>query len=686
MEVRWVKKSFKYQALLVPLFVALFVWQDVFGKGSDHLVVNEIQYEDSEGNSKHDFVEIYNPTDHDIDLGNFNLSKMTSSGKTYGIKSPLANKGTMLKSKSFYVWASTADSEYAKSIKADIATSETLANNNAVAIINRSDSSVVDGVCWGTLDASKIDYCEKNSFVSSFVKASMGRIDGADSDDNPADFFVLKNSSPGKENVKLEEEKKEEDKTETKPKEYPTGISITELFPNPFQSQYEEYVELYNGTNEDVDLLGWTLHDASKSGKYTFLESVVIKAKKYLAIFKKDFKFALNNSGNESVTLFDPNGKEIANAIYDGSQKNASYNFDGSNWRWSKFLTPGGENILNNQPFGTVEIDNEVFAGAYADFAIATGDLDGDKVKISWDFGDGHKSYLAKTRHKYEKVGTYQASVKLSDGSEDVLKNFTVEVEEFPYPEIKIIAINANPDGSDTGAESITVQNKSKKKINLLGWSIATGWKKFINHPIKEDVVIKQNAVQELTHDVASFALNNTKAKIQLRYPDGKVAHEVKYKSPNKTIAEGEKYVKEKGGWAWVLSQKSIKSEKQEEANQLEVSGQQSTEMKDMEEENISSAVSSEQSSDHNEKGGEIAGAETVKKEIAMFRKNDLKNIKLSEFEPQVLGAETIRIIDGQYFFTSQNVEQEHYALSFLKNIASYLNTKLNLLLNFFFQ
>lgn len=258
---------------------------------------------------------------------------------------------------------------------------------------------------------------------------------------NENDEWEWTTKTPGEENY-FEEEK-----------EYENGIIITELFPNPFKSEYEEYIELFNNSEEDIDLQGWTLRDSSKAGKYTFAQSVIIEAEKYLAIFKKDFKFALNNSGNESVTLFDPNEKEVSTASYDGSKKNVSYNFNGSAWKWSKILTPGKENIFNNGPQGKIKLPKEVYEKVYADFSISVSDNDGEKIKVVWNFGDGHKSYKENTRHKYAEKGTYNGSVKYSDDSENVVQNFTIEVEGFPHPEVKIISVNANPEGSDTKNE-----------------------------------------------------------------------------------------------------------------------------------------------------------------------------------------------------------------------------------------
>ena len=463
---------------------------DVFAV-SPGIIINEIQAAGTSANDE--FIELYNPSSSSVDISKWSIQYRGGSGASY-YKKNFEDKN-IISAGGYFLIAHSGAGNYAGTEPYDMSWSQSLSStggtiflvNNQNSLVSGADASIVDKVGYG----ASSDY-EKASAKNPNNVQSIGRLDGKDTDDNSQDF-TIQDPSPGKENKKMEE------KIPEPPKIYCDKIQITELFPNPLKVKYEEYIELYNGTTENIDLLGWALHDASKSGKYTFPVGFIIKAKEYLAVFKKDFRFALNNSGDESVTLFDPVGKEVFRAAYDGSKNDVSYNFDGKLWRWSKFLTPGEENIFNNQPYGTTKIDEDIFVNVYAIFLVSIGDLDGDKISVTWDFGDGHKSYMVSTKHKYTETGKYEASVKLSDGSEDVVKNFIVEVGEVSHPKVRIVAINANPKGADTGEESLTIENQSKKKINLNGWSIATGWKKFTNHPIKEDIIIKKNKTKDLT-------------------------------------------------------------------------------------------------------------------------------------------------------------------------------------------
>jgi hypothetical protein len=350
----------------------------------------------------------------------------------------------------------------------------------------------------------------------------------------------------------------EKNSEKPKPKVYSDKIILSELLPAPSFGN-EEFIELYNPTMEAVDISGYSLKDTSKTGKYVFPEGAEIKSLDYLVAYKKDFKFALNNSGTESVSLFDPNEKIISVVSYSGSKTDVSYNFNGDTWHWSKFLTPEAENKFNNLPEVSKKKDNKIYANIYADFSAKGYDADKDKLKFTWDFGDGHKSYLKKTKHKFKKAGSYKVTLKVSDESEDKIETFNIKVEKFPKNKVKIVSVSPNPTGKDSDSEFITLQNNSKKKINLKNWSVATGSKNLYNHPISEDVFIKPGGTLKLARDLSKFALNNKKAKVELRYPNGKVASRLAYNKKTESVAEDEVYTKESGQWVWVAPKAETK-------------------------------------------------------------------------------------------------------------------------------
>ncbi len=335
-------------------------------------------------------------------------------------------------------------------------------------------------------------------------------------------------------------------------------LRLNEILPNPIGDEStDEFIELYNPNETSVNLKYWTLKDASKTGAYTFSKDILIAPKSYFVIYRSDFKFALNNS-NETVSLIAPNEKIVSAVSYKTAKENASYNFakDTNKWRWSKHLTPGYDNVFNNLPVITkFDIDKKVYKNVYADFSAKAKDVDGEKLKVRWDFGDGHKSYIWKTRHKYDKTGTYHASVRIQDESEEITKDFIIKVKKYPKYDIKITKISPNPAGKDTGVEYIIIKNNSHKKINLQNWSVATGTnkKKLVNHPISKKLIIKSGQTKIITKKYCALTLPNKTGVIEIRRPSGSVSDKLKYGDKDISIPDNATYEKIDGVWQWFV-------------------------------------------------------------------------------------------------------------------------------------
>lgn len=550
MEIRRAVKSNSKKLcffLALPIFLVVFF---IFSFANAEVIINEVMTENKDS-SKNEFIELYNTGHEPVTLNGYKLTKKTASGNESNLVSSSKFLGTITPKGYFLI----AHPDYVEKISASLAysgASYSIASNNSILLYDNS-GKIIDLVGYGeatTFETSATQNPEEGG--------STGRLNEKDTGDNSKDF-TSQNPTPGSENKKIEEE-------DSAPKVYSDKIQITELLPNP-DSADTEYIELYNNSDEKIALENWSLHDASKSGEYIFSSKDEIEAREYSAIYKETFKFALNNGGNEKITLYDPDKKSVFEVEYNGSKKGLSYNFNGTDWHWSQFLTPDRENIFEKIPLGKLKIDKTIYKDVYATFEI-TGLS--KKAKVKWDFGDEHGSSLAKTRHKYLETGTYDASVKYSEGSEDVIKNFKIVVKKIKHPKVDIIAVNANPFGSDTDNETLTLKNKSKNKIDLLGWSIATGWEKLTNHPITESFEIKKNQEREITREFSKFTLNNKKSEIELRYPDGEVANNLKYNKKKSSIAEGEIYQKAKGKkWEWILQKNNKKPVTQSSAENI---------------------------------------------------------------------------------------------------------------------
>lgn len=342
------------------------------------------------------------------------------------------------------------------------------------------------------------------------------------------------------------------------PKAYSSAIRFNEILPNPDGvDKGNEWIELFNESDEKVDLDGWMIEN--RSGKKYIIEKVSVDGGGFVLIEIKNSSFSVRNS-NEILRLLDPNGEMTAGVSFLGSAKSGvSYNRNGNNeWKWSRFLTPNKENIFNNPP--QIEIDFK--KRAYKDVRIyfdasGTHDRDGDKLKFKWDFGDNHKSYLEKTSHIFEEEGKYEIKLFVSDGSEEAVKSFEIEVEDFPRKDLEIVSLMPNPKGKDSDNEFVEIKNNSKKKVNIKGYYLATGKeeKTLVNHPVSDDLEIGSGRTEKVERKICKIILPNKEGVVELRYPDKKTADQVKYSKDK--IEEDEKYALVEGGWIWISNRQS---------------------------------------------------------------------------------------------------------------------------------
>ena len=408
-------------------------------------------------------------------------------------------------------------------------------------------------------------------------------------------FSWTSSATPGEKNIIAIPKAAEKNTTETNNSQEATenytfdaNIYLNEIMPNPKDGSDGEYIEIASGGAEPVDLFGWRVKDASKSKGYQFKEHIILDPGEYLAIYRPDSKIALNNS-DESVYLYDPDGKITSSVSYDTSQKNASYNFDGENWKWSKYLTPGKENRFDSPPKVDIKKPKHAYKDLLTEFSATAKDKETKKLKYSWNFGDGSKSTLAKTSHKYLATGRFAVTLSVTDDSQTVEKSFSIEVKKYPRPNIEIVKIIPNPTGNDSESETIDVRNNSGKQINLAGWKIATGsGDKIFNHPISGEISADPNETKTITREFSKFSLNNKAGKVQLVMPDGKVIDEVTYSKEK--ITEDEAYVKMNGEWQWLAPNAS--NENPDKSNTAE-----------------NNIVAPDQSNNENANNGEVLGA-----------------------------------------------------------------------------
>jgi hypothetical protein len=332
-------------------------------------------------------------------------------------------------------------------------------------------------------------------------------------------------------------------------------VLLSEVLANPTGDESQgEFIELENTSENDIDISGWTLRDASKTGKFSFPTRTTISAGAFLVIFRTEFTFAMNNTA-ETVTLEDSCDAARDSVSWKTARENITLARDGTRWRNTKFLTPGEINRFGNDPSTKTKIPKQGFVGIPLSFSTKVTDLDRDPIKVTWNFGDGHRSYIKETSHTFTKKGRYTVTLTATDGIADTEKTFRVEIKKYEAPKVRVTSLVPNPEGKDTKNEYLVIENRSKKEVNLKGWKIATKskrtTKKFVNHTITKDFVIKPGASKKLTAKYAAFTLGNTRQYLELRDPRGKTVQSLRYKLEKSAPENAEFFKIPNQPWQW---------------------------------------------------------------------------------------------------------------------------------------
>ena len=122
-------------------------------------------------------------------------------------------------------------------------------------------------------------------------------------------------------------------------------------YTDEFGNTYD-WIELYNGSNKDIDLSNYTLSDEESGNAKWIFPNVTIKSKEYLVVFMSGTtnqglytNFALTKEGGELITLKKPNGKVVDTVRTKSLSKNnvMSRNSKGE-WVITYDITPGYDN------------------------------------------------------------------------------------------------------------------------------------------------------------------------------------------------------------------------------------------------------------------------------------------------------------------------------------------------------
>ena len=500
-----IQKIFIWSLLVSLISVPLTVQADTAGS----LLISQIQVSGL-GGANDEYIEIYNPTSAGINLSGWSVQYKTSSGAF-----PLSVRKVLpefnLEPLRYYLIAHTG---YTGSVVADLAQSTfslSGSDTGTTIFLSKSteyvaagdDANIIDKVAYGT---SLSNSPEGSNALLPPTGESIKRI--SETNNNATDFVVgpsiPRNSLVIPEEVEEEPEEEveqEEEEEIEEPVVYPNGVIISEILPNPEGvDSGEEWIEIFNSTNDTVKLKGWILDDSltdAVGSKAITIGEAEIASEAYKVIPIPEGKFTLNNTNEDKIKLLWPN-KEITDSVtYTGPVKEEqSWCIIGTTYQWCK-PTP---NKLNA------------------------------------------KLVVPKPAEK---------KVTIKETEEDEAEDEEEATIDYSNFKVKIIKLLPDPDGADSGQESVTLFNEGSSSINLKGWLLDDGE---VGAAIGSSALVLTNSSLaigeelEITIPTGKFALNNSGSDtLRLFSPDKKLKDSVSYEDPD----EGVSYVKNGEQWAW---------------------------------------------------------------------------------------------------------------------------------------
>lgn len=154
-------------------------------------------------------------------------------------------------------------------------------------------------------------------------------------------------------------------------------IVITEIFPHALKDdRSNEWIEIQNQSNKDINLSGWRLDDTEGGSKPYLIKNLIIKAHEFIIFTSKQTKLSLGNSKDEA-RLFDYKNNLISSISYEEAAAGKSYSkvpvakedlSIEQKWLWVN-PTPAAANPEYKEIIGTIKSEPNSYFFSFQDSA-----------------------------------------------------------------------------------------------------------------------------------------------------------------------------------------------------------------------------------------------------------------------------------------------------------------------------
>jgi len=476
------------------------------------VIITEIQTSGPEsGTSNHEFIEFYNNSDNIVDLTDWQLIYINSSGSEsllYEFVEPLLFlpetfiMGKLVGAPLDFMTEEQFEFEYVKG------TTGIAASEGGLRLLD-SNAELIDEVLWTSAGSSADDiilslvgglsaqrYILDGELVEDELLAKRFIIE----EPSPKSYYETETPHPDIDDETEEEVVNEIIEVTPKPVNNP-AIYLNELLPDPASPQKDsehEFIELYNPNSTNLDISGYRIVAKTTSQySYELPSGTNIPAKGYYYVTSAISPIALSNSG-ATVSLIDNLGKQIDSTAYVDSDSGNSWAKAGGKWQWSISPTPGKGNIITSPVI------------------------------------------IAKTtKVKASSTSSKKAS---SSAKTNFANNPSIKINEiFPDPKSPL---------KDSQDEFIELYNPNNRRLNIADYVITSGATRTYKHTLPAGASIEAKGYYTVTSADTSLALTNSGGTVTLTDNLGVKIDSIEYAG----VISGQSWALIDGKWQWTAT------------------------------------------------------------------------------------------------------------------------------------
>lgn len=429
--------------------------------------INEIAWMGTEISANDEWIELYNNSENDIDLTSWLI--VAEDG------SPVIELNGIVEGQEYFLLERT-DDESVPGIKADLLYVGVLGNSGEyLELVNAQGESVQTIDCgegWlGGSNENKLtmsmlaDGLWGNSSVSGGTPGSENIIDTFDEGESSEDDGS-ENTASGTPYDEIDNENEITDNIQAIIKK--GDVLINEFVCDPSDGDVE-WLELFNKSNVEIDLDGWSIEDGGNAR--TVLSGTIGSSGQNRFYIIEKPRGNLNNNGDQ-ISLIDEGGNIIDVVAYGD---------------WDDGLINDNAPLAKD-PYSTARTSDGKNSGVCAkDFAVT----------------------LTPTRANYNSI-TVEISESPKTKQQKKYSNDILVSEIFP-----------NPIGADDEAEFIELFNSSEIRINICGWEIgdSTGKRFQISVDTVESCYLEPAEYSAFFRNITKIVLNNDTDSVHIYAP-----------------------------------------------------------------------------------------------------------------------------------------------------------------------